>query len=283
MKAKNFIVLIIILFVSIAWTGDRSINVTYVSNEGFLLESDNKKILIDALFGGLKAEWCDVPDKELVSSMENAAMPFNNVDLILVTHYHWDHFNVSIAEKHLLNNPHGVLICTPQIHTLFKRRKNYSKFSTQIQEVLPQFGESISKNIEGINVKIMRLAHSQYMITDEKTGKKVDKHKNVQNLGFLITINGHKILHTGDAGFSNEEEYQPYKLVDENIDMAFVQASPSNSIITDIISPKNIVMMHISPEEKNDITNNLIKNNFTHVTIFQNPLDSKHYTYKEEK
>ena len=40
------------------------VTVIYVANEGFLVEADHGKVLVDALFGSDPLDWCPVPDEE---------------------------------------------------------------------------------------------------------------------------------------------------------------------------------------------------------------------------
>ena len=59
-----------------------------------------------------------------------------------------------------------------------------------------------------VKVSILRLWHSGHLRTTE-------------NLGYLLTVNGKKLLHVGDADMS-AENFEPYKLNNESIDVAFL-------------------------------------------------------------
>ena len=61
------------------------LKVTYIANEGFLISSANKKVLIDALFGSGYSHYL-TPSEEIHKKMVNAQPPFNDVDLVLVIH-----------------------------------------------------------------------------------------------------------------------------------------------------------------------------------------------------
>ena len=62
------------LFLSIAGpaVAGPAVEVTYLANEGFLIEAGAKKILIDALFDGETIDWCHLhsPDIEVFASSE---------------------------------------------------------------------------------------------------------------------------------------------------------------------------------------------------------------------
>lgn len=275
MKFRFFTVIILLSFLLLSFSTDQPLKTTYISNEGFMLETGGKKILIDALFGHLDADWCDVPNADMVSNMENANPPFDDVDLILVTHGHRDHFTAEIAANHLVNNKKGVLVCTPQTHRLLKKQEKYPEIRDQVVEVLPDRGEFVTKEFNGITVKIMRFNHSTYMVTDPETGKQVNRHENVENLGYLITFNGRTFFHNGDARFNDETEYLQYSLDKENIDVAFVHADPTNTIVKDILTPDHVVMMHVAPDNNAQLRDWLKENSITNTTVFEKAMDSK--------
>ena len=77
------------------------LTVTYVANEGFLIACDSHKILIDALFGNFKDDAYYIPSDSTAALMSEAGPPFDNIDLIAVTHAHLDHFTPEIVTAHL--------------------------------------------------------------------------------------------------------------------------------------------------------------------------------------
>ena len=90
-------------------------NVTYIANEGFLIEVGSQKIMIDAIFDDRSISYAHVPDEETLSLMQASKAPFDDIDLLLVTHSHRDHFSVAPVLEHLKSNPSCVLIGPPQV------------------------------------------------------------------------------------------------------------------------------------------------------------------------
>lgn len=275
MKKLCFVLSFFIIFFIIHCNKPSPLHVTYIANEGFLIESAGKKVMIDGLFGRFEADWCDVPAEEVIVKMEKALPPFDQIKLILVTHSHLDHFNAEMTIKHLENNPKGILICTPQVYKLLKENNNFLNIRKQVEEVLPGSGNSTSMKVSGIDVKIMQFDHSPYMVQDQESGKMVNRHQIVQNLGFLVNMNGHTIFHNGDAWFRMEDEYIQYNLNQERIDIAFVQAVPTNEIVLENLKPEHVVMMHVSPDKKDEYLQNIEAFNLTYATVFQKSMDSK--------
>ena len=91
-----------------------STRVTYVANEGFLIQVGGKKILIDAIFNDTTINFAHVPDTKTLERLENTEAPFDDVDLILVTHKHRDHFEAGPVLRHLASNPDVVLLAPSQ-------------------------------------------------------------------------------------------------------------------------------------------------------------------------
>jgi glyoxylase-like metal-dependent hydrolase (beta-lactamase superfamily II) len=78
----------------------QNVEVTYIGNTGFMISSGKTAILIDALFD---EGWdlYSVPSRSTRRDMKMARPPFDDVDAILVTHWHDDHFDANLAAEHL--------------------------------------------------------------------------------------------------------------------------------------------------------------------------------------
>jgi len=137
--------------------------ITYIANDGFLIKASNKKILIDALFGNFESDWCVVPSREIIEKMETSTHPFDQIDVILISHSHVDHFNSEIVLKHLESNKAGILICPEQVRLELEKDKRYEKLSTRVKDITPEFETgNQSIGVEGMGIKVWRLKHSAY-------------------------------------------------------------------------------------------------------------------------
>lgn len=230
------------------------LKITYVASEGFLIECGDKKILIDALFGGFEASWCYVPSDSIVGLMTAAEPPFDDIDIIAVTHAHKDHVNSKIAAAHLSHNPKGILVCPPQVADQMKESEYYAETKDRIREVWVPFDTDTTVEIAGIKMHILSGHHGPYYDLDSSTGESVDTHRDVQHLEFLFTLNGRTLFHCGDAPMNDTERYRSFGIWQNNIDVAFVgwwdeRQSPSfrQKLVEDIIKPDRIILMHLSP------------------------------------
>jgi L-ascorbate metabolism protein UlaG (beta-lactamase superfamily) len=88
---------------------DWVVEIMYVANEGVLLSTGGKRVLIDGLHREYKT-YPTLPEPYL-GQIEKAQAPFDKIDLILVSHAHRDHFDPESVGVHLKNNPNARLSC----------------------------------------------------------------------------------------------------------------------------------------------------------------------------
>ncbi len=83
---------------------DSQLNVIYLGNEGFYISSDSSAVVID----GLHQQQIDAYQPVPAAMRENilkGATPFERLDLLLVTHYHSDHFDADLTDRLLEMRP----------------------------------------------------------------------------------------------------------------------------------------------------------------------------------
>ena len=264
----------------------RNVEVAYIANEGFLIKVGDKKILIDALFGDKDYGFCDIPNEETMNSILKNEKYFKNIDLIATTHAHVDHFYAPFAIEHLINNTKGQSISCKQTIDALKKQENYEKVKNNLVEITPDYSTYIDTTINDIGVRVYRLAHGPYYTDDPVTGEKINRHQNVQNVGFLFNIDGVKIFHSGDSNEDGIAEYEHFRLDKENIDIAFLGRGfiwESNckgiDLVKNYINAKHIVLMHIHRDEYNEYNEvaTQLKNEFASIKIFKNEMETKNY------
>ena len=253
----NKIVFVIVLLIPTIVFSQKECKVTYISNEGFLVEIDGKKVLIDALFDEIKGDWCDSPSDSITDLMKNSKPPFDNIDIVAITHKHMDHFNEDIVVQHMLSNRNGIVICPNQVNAILAANPKYQIIKDRIISITPELLADSNIVVSDVSIKVLRLEHSGSMREDPETGEMVNRHQDVENLGYLININGAKIFHCGDTNPLNEKEYNTFQLNKEEIDIAFVERlffafyrEKDLEMINKFLNPDNIIIMHIRPENK---------------------------------
>jgi len=261
--------------------------VTYIANEGFLIETRGGKILCDALFGGFAGTWCDQPTPETLDRLRNAEPPFQDIDVITVSHPHTDHFNPEILVAHVLHNPKVRVLCPRQVEEILAKNPAYEKIKSNITAVTPPAGQDEIVTVGDIHVRILRLDHSPYFEVDEKTKERVNLHRNVENLAYVFETAGLRMLHTGDAGPASGASIQSYGLTGKPIDLAFLDrifcTAPGLEIIEKYIRPDVLVYMHINPGDALKFQKCIdpARANAPALFLFEKPMDSRVFSKRK--
>lgn len=145
--------------------------VTYIGSAGFMLQSESRKILVDAPFSDFVQRF-EVPIASQVTQ-DNIALakaPFNNIDLLLITHSHPGHFDFGIVAECLKNNPEAKLVGTPAVYSILENNiADFVVFKDRvIAPALAVDFETTSIEVDGLTIRISRAPHwSRPGTTDE--------------------------------------------------------------------------------------------------------------------
>ena len=216
-----------------------AIDVTYIGNEGFLIEAAGKKILVDAL-----SRWGATGDAvisyETRQLMEGAKPPFDDVDLVLATHSHPDHFDAGAVALHLKNNPRALFVSTPQSEELMKEDvKNYDVIKDRVRVEYPDIRDRIEIEHAGIKVELVRLHHG--------------RGRPIQNLGFIIHIGGQRLFHIGDTE-AVAIDFRLAGITEEAFDITFIpywylSLVRRRDAVRQGIKTSRIIAMHLPPKD----------------------------------
>ena len=228
-----------------------SITVRYIANEGVLIASADKQILIDGLHREYKPEYL-FPPPEMQSVLENARTPYDKINLLLVSHVHLDHFHPESIGLYLKNNPRSIFASSGQaVGEVAKNFGEYEKVRSQIRPVTHEWKKSSEIDQDGIKIKFLGLRHSG------------ERFKEMQNLGHVITIGGKKLLHIGDADMT-AENFSTFNLTQEKIDVAFIPywfliSDAGRKFVKEQFNPKTVIAVHIPSAEAQDVIDQLKK------------------------
>lgn len=213
------------------WVMERTntpVEVTYIGNAGFMVAIGDKKILIDALF-----EEPGIP-REVTEALLAAQPPFDDVDLILATHSHFDHFDAEKVRSHLENNSEAVFVSARDAASAVDQIADVGERIIPIQ-LQQRTGERAQLVVNGIGLECIYLSHGGGIL----------------NLGFVVTTEGRRIFHTGDMDPASVSvsDLQRYGLPDRQIDVAFVAhfmliEEQQHAHVTEGIQATYIVPMH---------------------------------------
>ncbi len=259
MKILFQVILSVLLFQS-DFLHAQKVEIQYLANQGVLITSGNTQILIDAVFKR-EFEHLDVLPETELTKIENAESPYDQVDLILATHVHGDHFSADITGKHLMRNKKAIFLGPKEtVDNLEENFEGFESISSRVRSETPDFQESKTVWLNGIEIKILRLEH---------LGS--SPWKEAENVAYLITIEGKKIIHFGD-GKLDIKNLEKFNLPDEDIDVAilpFWQLGPADqkNIIDTYINPKQILAAHIPPSGQDKAQENIDGLGYENVVV----------------
>lgn len=244
------------------------LDVTYIANEGFMIRAAGKKVLIDALIDfnpPVIARLGQPP--EILKAITEAREPFNELDLILVTHQHPDHFHPASLIACLRSNPKCRLVAHTQAVDLMRSIDGFAKIESQIHEIKldPGTREQVSHN--RITFDVLCLKH---MAEDPEK-------EQVRNLAFFVEMGGTRFLHLGDALIDQSEaRLKGYPFERAPIDILFLnqydRSAKTRALIAERIKPSYIVAMHVTPPELAEESPK-IRAAYPHAIIFKQSME----------
>jgi len=265
--------------VEIKGASKSDLKVTYIANMGFLVSSASKTVMIDALFGTSNSYI--YPSELILKKINQSVKPFESVDLMLVTHAHYDHFSAPMVADYLSQNSSTKIICNQLALLELNKIKNSNIDASRLIGFTPELYKYVDTTVNNIDVKVLRLRHA-------------DGNGRAENLGFIFDLDGVKILHVGDATghvweqavVSGREECDSLGFKNLDIDIAILnrgslwgEDAPGIEIIEKYIKPKHLILGHFSIGNKDGDdevlrTIDKLKDSLPDVTIFEESLQN---------
>jgi len=180
--------------------------IIHVQNDGYLIVAGGKKILIDGLF----VLGTNPPSSQRLQAMQEALPPFDDLDLILVTHDHADHFEPDLVGQHLLNDTGAVVVTTDvTAEYLASWFEDANQFEERVIGLHLEPGQTQTIEAAGIELEVYYFSHGN---------------PTMPNFGFLFTVEGITFFHTGDIVVDDVplEEVQQFGLFERGIDIGFL-------------------------------------------------------------
>jgi L-ascorbate metabolism protein UlaG (beta-lactamase superfamily) len=134
-------------------------SIRYLANEGVLVSLPEGTVLIDGLFGDGLPEY-PVVEAATRDSLERGLGEFREIDLVLVTHVHRDHFGALAVERHLIQNPHAHLVAPRQVaDSLRILGREFERIQGRVHTVDATPGGIAEIEVAGIPLRALGIAH----------------------------------------------------------------------------------------------------------------------------
>ena len=238
--------------------------ITYLANEGIMISSGDKQVLIDALFDDYYEDYLS-PGEALLNQMNRGENPFESVEAVLVTHIHRDHFEAKTAGKFLSMHEESQLLSS--IQTQEELKNQYEGFSGIESRIIAIEKNTITTRheVNGITVYGFFINHAGG-----------DRMSHIQNMAFLVEVNGKRILHVGDSDI-DLPRFESLNLTQYQIDVALVpywylSDDTGQQIVKDAINAQQNIGIHY-PKAPSEMALKEIEKNFPEAIVFQKTLE----------
>ena len=240
-----------------------ALRIAYIGNMGVLIQSQDETVIIDGFHKEYKPEYL-FPTEETVMKLINSDYDyFSNINVALTTHNHMDHFDAGYLNEFLKKNPESIAIGSQQVRQAIigENKEEDDPLDFRIERV-PYDNDQYTFFHGEIEVRGVRCDHSNEAM-----------HKSIENIAYLVIVNGYKILHVGDSNwFEGFNGISDFRLREEKLDVAILpywMLQDPNAVTEcrSLLDAKKIIATHIPPNfEVEEIEK--IKFTFSNVTLF---------------
>lgn len=199
--------------------------------DGFIIAHQGQQILIDALVAEDR-----VVDSLITETLLAGQPPLQNIDLMLITHDHQDHFEADSVLQFLRTHADTWVLSTPQVvSSLSALIGGDDPLQERIATIEFTDEEETTQTINHVEVTVFDLPHPGS--------------STLQNYGFMLHLGELNILHTGDLdyNFNSMDEY-PYS--GYPIDYAFLPTMMVNDLtyapLQEWLGDGTLIPMHYS-------------------------------------
>lgn len=218
------------------------LDLTWISNAGFLVSSGGVKVLIDPVFDGIRD-----PETKAASRarFEAAEGPFRGIRLLIVTHYHADHLDPVLTGRFLAASPGTALFGSTKAALAYEANAlpgTAARTAPRVAAATPALDRSLSVVAGGVKLEALHVLHEGE--SPETT--------EAENLAFLFEIGGWRVCDVGDidARSRRRPDFEALRrLGDQGIDVALlpyvlIENPLGPEIVRDVLRPGLIVVTH---------------------------------------
>ncbi len=219
-------------------TEKEQIKVTLLANAGIMIEYNKMKFLIDGIHENTKGIFSGFSSSELSELIQGTIPLYQNIDYLLFTHCHPDHFNADYTEKFLQKNHIRGIFLPDQPAGDFTSLRQLAK--SRLNKLwlldLPLGQKQKIQLTENITVKVFRTIHAGRQFTE------------VKHYCYLLNFKGKNLVTLADSNY--DLDYFTGLLGEEKITAAFVNPlhlhqARGREIINQALDPERLVIYHV--------------------------------------
>ena len=220
------------------------VKLTLIANAGVLLEYKGLRYLIDGIHTNDDLEFNGVP-QTLLGQMLCGSGELADIDYLLFTHEHIDHFMAGLTQTYLQNNRVQGIVVPAQGGGRLAALKEYAEF-TGVETIAPVIadGESYKTTLGEAKLTVAGMRHMGAQF------------RNVQSCSLLLNFDGKSLLFTGDS--DHIPKWFETALAGEKVDVMFVNPlfylNPMGQAVIEQIAPSTVVIYHLAQAEEGVIS-----------------------------
>lgn len=215
------------------------IDITLVANAGVLVEHGGTGLLVDGIHRQDGHPFSMVSESDL-ELMRLGGEPFANLDYLLFTHEHPDHFTAPLVLEHVRQRPvRGMFLPDEE--------QGSAELGRLFGHVREQGIFFRSLNMEPGQARHFALGYD-LMVTAICARHMGPQYQDIRNYCFLLSLGGMNVLFTGDG----DHVAQYYELALRNVALDAVFVNPifyhnpaGQVIINEIFRPRQVVVYHM--------------------------------------
>lgn len=212
-------------------TAPAQVRITYLANEGVMLQAGDASILIDALFRDSLGDY-QRHSAATQEKLETGRPPYHAVPLALATHWHLDHWDPSAIARFLRTNPNAQFASTAQ---------GVAMLPAEVRARTRSLWPNGTLTLPHATIAALPLTHAP----------------GVENLAFRVTLGHRTVVHLGDANPepANFDALLPWGPVDVAlVPFWWLSHNPAVSFLRDRWKAKHIVALHLGHRDAAEST-----------------------------
>lgn len=224
---------------------EMTVRITLLANEGILVQSGRTKFLIDGLHEN-NGEYFSGLSKQVCQDLLDGEKPlFQDIDYLLFSHCHYDHFSAALTEQYLKKHRVKGLFMPDQSTRNYSSLRDVAHIKSDLTWLIDlPLGQKQTIQLEhNINLTVFRSVHAGHQFID------------VEHYCYLLDLAGYKLFIIADS--YDDAAYFSSMLEGEPIDVAlvnpmFINRYAGRVVITQALKPQQIIVYHIPFEDHSE-------------------------------
>lgn len=218
------------------------LDLTWISNAGYLVSSGGIKVLIDPVFAGISG-----PEerKKAGAQFEAAGGLFRGIRLLLITHSHGDHMDPVSTGKFLAGSPETAMFGPTEAALAYEANAlpgTVARTAPRVAAATPALFQPLRVVAGGVKLEALHVLHEEETPETTEAG----------NLAYRFEIGVWRICVVGDidARSRRKPDFEVLRVLgDKGIDIAFlpytlIENPLGPEVIRDVLRPGLIVVTH---------------------------------------